>query len=42
MNTTFTCRRQTQHSNVGVLSDADLWSSHGRLTVRARDPRRHT
>lgn len=30
MNSTFVRRRHTHHNNVGVLSDADQWQSHGR------------
>lgn len=39
MDITFASRRQTHHNNIGVLSDADLWQGHARLTVRARGPR---
>lgn len=40
MVTTPIRRRQTQHTNVGVLSDADMFQAHARLTVRARGPQR--
>lgn len=30
MSIALTCRRQTHHNNVGVLSDADQWMAHGR------------
>lgn len=32
MNLTFIRRR---HDHIGVLSDADLWQSHGRLRAAA-------
>lgn len=31
MSTTPIRRRSTHHNNIGVLSDADQWQSHGRL-----------